>query len=242
MKIVIVDSYEEMSVIAAAYVKRQVLSKPDSVLGLPAGNTPLGLYKELVKAYKSGEVDFSDITLFNLDEYCNLSKDNPHSFQYFISENFISHINVQAQNTFIPNGMADDVQEECRNYDQKILDRGGIDLQILGIGENGHIGFNEPGSDFEAGTHLVHLKQSTITANAKHFKSKEAVPTLAISMGIKTIMQSRLLVLLASGDKKAEAIAKAIKGEITPNVPASILQRHPNVVFILEKNAAKLLK
>lgn len=241
MKIIIVDNYDEMSIIAATYIKRQVISKHNSVLGLAAGNTPLGTYRELVAAYMNGEVDFSDTTLFSLDEYCNLSQDNPQSYHFFLKKNLISHINVKAENTFTPNGMAGNIEEECKAYDKKIIEKGGIDLQILGIGENGHIGFNEPGSDFEDETHLVNLKQSTVDANARYFKSHADVPTTAISMGIKTILQSKMLVLLASGEKKADAIYKTIKDEISPNVPASVLQRHPNAVFIIEKNAARLL-
>jgi glucosamine-6-phosphate deaminase len=241
MKIIIAESYDEMSIIAATYIMRQIIAKPGSVLGLAAGNTPLGTYRELVNAYNRGEVDFSKTTLFSLDEYCNLPRDNPQSYHFFMNENLISHINVKGENTFIPDGMAGDIEQECSEYDNKIIEKGGIDLQILGIGENGHIGFNEPGSDFQAGTHLVKLKQSTVDANARYFKSSAEVPTTAISMGIKTILQSKMLVLLASGEKKADAIYKALKGEISPEVPASILQRHPNAVFIIEKNAAKLL-
>jgi len=169
MKIIIVGNYDEMSDRAANYVITQVSAKPESVLGLAAGNTPLGMYRELIKSYNRGEVDFSGVTLFSLDEYCNLEKDNPQSYYHFINKNFISHINVKTENAFIPNGMTRDIEEECRNYERKILEKGGIDLQVLGIGQNGHIGFNEPGSDFEAATHLVQLKQSTIEANARYF-------------------------------------------------------------------------
>jgi len=241
MKIIIVENYDEMSARAATYVIDQVHANPKSVLGLAAGNTPLGMYRELVKAYNRGEVDFSGVAMFSLDEYCKLDKENTRSYSYFMNENFFSLINVKAKNTFIPNGMARDFEEECRNYDTKILERGGIDLQVLGIGQNGHIGFNEPGSDFESETHLVQLKQSTIEANASHFNSPGEVPTTAISMGIKTIMQSRMLVLLASGEKKAEAVSKAIKEEVSVKIPASILQRHPNAIFILDEKAASLL-
>lgn len=241
MKIVIVDNYDEMSGRAASYVISQVLGKPDSILGLAAGNTPLGMYRELVKSYDRRELDFSETTLFNLDEYCNLDKDNPRSYSYFMKKNLISQINVKAENVFIPNGMAFDIEEECRNYERMIMEKGGIDLQILGIGQNGHIGFNEPGTDFEAETHLVQLKPSTVEANARYFNNRGEVPTTAISMGIKTIMKSRMLVLLASGEKKADAIKRAINDEISPNLPASILQLHPNVVFIIDNEAASML-
>lgn len=241
MRIIIVENYNEMSIKAAEFVINQIHSKPDSVLGLAAGKTPLGMYRELLKAYDKGEVNFAKATFFSLDEYCNLPVDNHQSFNFFINANFISRVNVKPENTFIPNGMTRDIEEECRNYDRKIMEKGGIDLQVLGIGQNGHIGFNEPGSNIESGTHLVQLNQSTIDANASHFNSREAVPTTAISMGIKTIMESKKIVLLASSEKKAEAIAKAIKGFISLDNPASILQTHPNVVFIIDEKAASLL-
>ena len=241
MKIIIVGNYDEMSTRAATYLIGQVRKKPASVLGLASGNSTLGMYNELVNAYDRGDIDFSDTILFSLDEYCNLEKDNPQSFYYFMNKNFISRINVKPEKTFIPDGMARDIEAECLNYERKIQEMGGIDLQVLGIGQNGHIGFNEPGTDFDVGTHRVQLKQSTIEANASHFNSLEEVPTSAISMGIKTIMQSRMVVLLASGDKKADAISKAIRGAVSPNVPASVLQRHPNAIFILDEKAASLL-
>ena len=242
MIITIVDNYDEMSSKAATIVIKQIHDKPDSVLGLAAGNTPLGMYKELVGAYEKGDVDFSGTTLFSLDEYCNLDKDNPHSYHYFMHKNFISRINVKSENVFLPNGMATDFDEECRYYDKMIEEKGGIDLQILGIGRNGHIGFNEPGSDFETKTHLVKLKQSTVDANAGFFHSRDEVPTTAISMGIKTIRHARMLLLLANGERKAEAIYKTVKGKVTEEVPASIIQLHPNAVLIIEKNAAKLIE
>jgi len=241
MKIVIVESYEEMSMMAANLVKNQVIAKPTTVLGLAAGNTPLGMYKELIRAYNRGEVDFSQITSFNLDEYRGLGPNNKQSYHYYMNHNFFSQINMKSQNIFIPNGMAADVEKECRAYDDNILARGGIDLQILGIGENGHIGFNEPNAAYINETHLVKLDPTTVEANSIYFDSAEEVPTQAITMGIKTILQSKMLILLANGQDKAEAIYKAIKGEITPNVPASILQTHSNAVFIIEKNASNLL-
>ncbi len=241
MRIILAVNNEEMSKKAAAMVRSQIILKPDCVLGLATGDTPMGMYQELIKIYENKEVDFSEVTVFNLDEYCNLSRKNPHSYYYYMHHNFFNYINVNKKNTHIPNGTAEDIDEECRNYERQIKNKGGIDLQVLGIGVNGHIGFNEPDVNFEAETHLVKLDKMTIEANARFFNSKDKVPTSAISMGIKTIMQSRMLVLLANGETKAEAIYKTIKGKICPEVPASIIQLHPNATIIIEKNAAKLL-
>lgn len=242
MRIIIADGYEEMSNKAAAIVRSQVVLKPDCVLGMATGDTPRGMYKELIKMYENKEVDFSEVSVFNLDEYCTLSRENEHSYYYYMNHNFFRYINVKKGNTFIPNGTAEDIEEECRNYELQIKNRGGIDLQVLGIGANGHIGFNEPDINFEAETHLVELDETTIEYNSRFFSSKDEVPTTAISMGIKTIMQSRMLLLLANGESKADAIYKAVKGKICPEVPASIIQLHPNATIIIEKNAAKLLR
>lgn len=241
MRITIADNYEEMSKKAAALVRSQVILKPDCVLGLATGDTQLGMYKELIKLYENKEVDFSEVTIFNLDEYYKLSRGNTQSYYYYMHHNFFKYINVNKNNTHIPNGAAQDIDEECRSYEQQIKNKGGIDLQVLGIGTNGHIGFNEPDVNFEAETHLVELDEMTIEANSRFFSSKNEVPTIAISMGIKTIMQSRMLVLLANGEAKADAIYKTVKGKICPEVPASIIQLHPNARIIIEKSAAKFL-
>lgn len=241
MRILIVDDYDEMSKKAAAMVSSQVILKHDCVLGLATGDTPLGMYRELIRLYENKEVDFSDVTTFNLDEYYKIDRENKQSYYYYMKENFFKYINIKKENTHIPNGTAKDIEEECKNYEQRIKNSGGIDIQVLGIGANGHIGFNEPDINFEAETHLVKLDEMTIEANSRFFSSKEEVPTTAISMGIKTIMQSRRVVLLANGEVKAEAIYKTVKGKISPEVPASILQLHPDATIILDKNAAKLL-
>lgn len=241
MRIILVDNYEDLSIKAAAMIKSQVILKPDCILGLAAGDTPLGTYKELIKMYENSEVNFSDVTTFNLDEYCKINRKNQQSYHHYMNQNFFKYVNVKNKNIFIPNGMAKDIPEECRNYEQQIKNKGGIDLQILGIGANGHIGFNEPDIDFEAETHLVKLKKMTIEANSRFFSSKNEVPTSAISMGIKTILQSKMLVLMANGEIKSDAILKTVKGKICPQVPASIIQLHPNVTLIIEKNAARLL-
>lgn len=241
MRVIIAEDYEEMSKKAAAMVSSQVILKHDSVLGLATGSTPLGMYKELIKLNENKDVDFSDVVTFNLDEYYKLDKENDQSYYYYMNNNFFSHINVKKENTHILNGVTKDIDAECKNYEQMIKDHGGIDIQVLGIGANGHIGFNEPDVNFEAETHLVKLDERTIEANSRFFASKDDVPTTALSMGIKTIMQSKRIILLANGEGKADAIYKTVKGKICPEVPASILQLHPDATIIVDKAAAKLL-
>ncbi|WP_251861930.1 glucosamine-6-phosphate deaminase [Clostridium sp. Marseille-Q2269] len=242
MRIVLVNNYEEMSKKAADMVASQVILKPDSVLGLATGSTPLGMYKELVNKHENEGLDFSNIKTFNLDEYYGLTKDNSQSYYYYMMNNLFNHINIDLKNTNIPNGTTNDIEKECEEYDKRIKMAGGIDIQVLGIGSNGHIGFNEPDIKFEAETHLVNLDEETIEANSRFFDSKEEVPTKAISMGIKTIMQSKRIVLLANGKGKEEALYRAIKGKIDPTTPASILQLHNNVTLIVDKEAAAKIK
>lgn len=241
MRIIVVDNYEEMSIEAARIMASCVTLKPDSVLGLATGSTPLGMYSQLINIYNRKEVNFEHVKSFNLDEYYGLNKDNEQSYNYYMNENFFKHINIKPENINIPNGAAENIEEECISYEKKIKEAGGIDIQVLGIGVNGHIGFNEPDVKFEAETHLVQLDEQTIESNARFFESREEVPTSAISMGIKTIMHSKKIVLLANGKSKADAINKALNGKITPDVPASILQLHLDVTVILDKEAASLL-
>ena len=241
MRIIVVDNYEEMSKEAARIMASCVTLKPDSVLGLATGSTPLGMYSELINIYNKKEVNFEHAKSFNLDEYYGLNKDNEQSYNYYMNENFFKHINIKPENINIPNGAAENIEEECTSYEKRIKEAGGIDIQVLGIGVNGHIGFNEPDVKFEAETHLVQLDEQTIESNARFFESREEVPTSAISMGIKTIMHSRKIILLANGKSKADAINKALNGKITPDVPASILQLHLDVTVILDKEAASLL-
>ena len=241
MRLIIVDNYEEMSKEAARIMASCITLKPNAVIGLATGSTPLGMYEELINIYNKKEVNFENVKSFNLDEYYGLSKDNDQSYNYYMQENFFKYINIKPENINIPNGVAKDIKEECLSYENKIKEAGGIDIQVLGIGVNGHIGFNEPDVKFEAETHLVQLDDQTIESNARFFESREEVPTTAISMGIKTIMHSRKIVLLANGKSKAEAIIKALKGKITPDVPASILQLHLDVTVILDKEAASLI-
>lgn len=241
MRIIVVDSYEEMSKKAAMMVASQVMLKPDSVLGLATGDTPLGMYKELISLYNKNEVDFKEVTTFNLDEYYGLNRENSESYYSYMINNLFKHININMENINVPNGMAKDVEATCAGYEDKIKEAHGIDMQVLGIGGNGHIGFNEPNVNFEAQTHLVNLDEETIEANSRFFDSVEDVPVKAISMGIKTIMNSKKIILLANGISKAEAIERALKGKISPKVPASILQLHNDVTIILDKEAASLL-
>ncbi|EOD00144.1 glucosamine-6-phosphate deaminase [Caldisalinibacter kiritimatiensis] len=242
MKIIIVDDYKAMSKKAAIIIANQIILKPNSVLGLATGSTPLGTYNELVELHKEGIIDFSQVTTFNLDEYYDLSPDNTNSYHYYMMNNLFQYINIDLENTNIPNGITEDIDKECESYDQKIIQAGGLDLQLLGIGANGHIGFNEPNIKFESKTHLVGLDEKTINDNSRFFENKELVPKKAITMGIKNIMQARSILLLASGIDKADAIEKTVHGSITPKVPASVLQLHPNATLIIDKLAASKLK
>lgn len=242
MRIIIAEDYTDMSEQAARIVAGQIYVKPNSVLGLATGSTPLLMYKELIRAHREDGLDFAEVTTFNLDEYLGLPIENEQSYYYYMYQNFFNHINIKRENIYIPNGMAKDVTLECKRYDQSIEKKGGIDLQVLGIGTNGHIGFNEPDIKFEATTHKVELDEETITSNARFFNNIDDVPTFAISMGIKNIMHAKKIILLASGENKAEAIYRALFEGIMPEVPASILQLHQDVTLITEENAAHLLR
>ncbi|WP_352420280.1 glucosamine-6-phosphate deaminase [Proteiniborus sp.] len=241
MRIIVANDYDEMSRKAAHLIASQMILNPESVLGLATGSTPIGTYKELIKLYKDGVIDFSKIKSFNLDEYFELPKDNPQSYDYFMKANLFNHVNIGEEDINIPNGMCENIERECNDYEKKIIEAGGIDLQLLGIGRNSHIGFNEPGEHFETNTHLVQLDEDTIEANSRFFDSVDDVPTKAISMGIGSIMKAKKILLLASGAGKADAIYDTVNGPITPKVPASILQLHPDVVIIVDKEAASRL-
>lgn len=241
MRIIITDTYEKMGMEAANIVAGQVYLKPDSVLGLATGSTPLSMYQRLAAVHKSVGLDFSGVTTFNLDEYIGMSPENPQSYHYFMQEHFFRHINIRQENVFIPDGMAEDMVAEGERYERLIAAKGGIDLQVLGIGQNAHIGFNEPDVKFAATTHKVELDEETIQANSRFFKSASEVPRYAISMGIKTIMMAEHVILLANGRNKAEAVYKAVCGDVTPEAPASILQLHRDVAVIVDQEAAALL-
>lgn len=235
MKYIKVESYEELSKIASNIIASQVILKPNSVLGLATGSSPLGIYSRLIKLYKSGNVDFSKVTTVNLDEYMGLTSDNEQSYRYFMNQNLFKKINIDLKNTYVPNGLCKDVKEECELYDKRIQELGGIDIQLLGIGLDGHIGFNEPDNVFVGETHLVDLTESTIDANSRFFNDREEVPKRALTMGMKSIMQARKIIIVANGEQKKEILEKAMFGEITPLIPASILQLHPDVTVIYSK-------
>lgn len=241
MNIILTKNYEELCEIAAERVVDIIKSKPNAVLGLPTGSTPLGLYNELIKKYRENEVSFEEISTFNLDEYEGLDKNNPNSYYRFMFDNFFKNIDINGKNINILNGISDNSDFECDEFESKIKRVGGIDLIILGLGVNGHIGFNEPSNFFSGNTFRVKLHKETIVANSRFFNSTDEVPKYALTMGVKTIMQCKKVMVLVSGTSKAEAIKKAIEGEITPQLPASILQLHKDVTIILDSDASHLL-
>lgn len=237
MKIIEAKDYDNMSRKAANIISAQVILNPKSILGLATGSTPTGTYRQLIDWYKKGDIDFSEVTTFNLDEYCGLCPENPQSYRYYMQTNFFDHINIKPENTNVPNGMAKDIDAWCTAYDQKIHAFGGVDLQLLGLGVTGHIGFNEPSDSFEKGTHRMKLKEQTIQDNSRFFKSIDEVPKYAITMGIGTIMQAKNVLLLINGSKKADVLEKVLFGPVTPSIPGSILQMHPHVIVIADQEA-----
>ena len=241
MKIIITKNYDELSKVAADEMAAVVKNNPKAILGLATGGSPIGMYKELIRMNKAGEIDFSNITTVNLDEYVGLSGDHPQSYRYFMNDNLFNHINIDKNNTYVPNGLAENIEEECNNYDNKISQLGGTDVQLLGIGNNGHIAFNEPDEHLVSGTHLTNLTQDTIEANARFFDSIDEVPKTALTMGLGGIMKSKKIIVIASGEGKAEAVKAMVSGKINTNMPASMLQMHRDVVVIIDEAAAKLL-
>lgn len=240
MVVKICKDYDEMSRVAANIFATQIITKPNSVLGFATGSTPEGTYKELVKMYKDGMISFKDVTTFNLDEYVGITRENDQSYYYFMHHHLFNHVDVNESRVNIPN-TGGNLQDECMDYERRIREVGGVDLQIVGIGNNGHIGFNEPCDNFVENTNVVELQQRTIEANARFFDKIEDVPTKAVTMGIGTIMRARQVVLVASGQGKADIIRDIVKGKITPNAPASILRFHSNVTVIIDKEAASML-
>lgn len=236
MRIYEVSDYNEMSRKAANIISAQVILKPNCVLGLATGSTPEGIYKQLIEWYQKGDIDFTEVKSINLDEYKGLAPENDQSYRYYMNDKFFNHINICSENTHVPNGLAPE-ETECSRYDALIQSLGGVDLQLLGLGANGHIGFNEPGVDFAKGTHCVKLSEETVKANSRFFETIDAVPKYAYSMGIQTIMQAKKILLIASGTNKADALYQAVCGPINPNVPASILQLHTDVTIIADKEA-----
>lgn len=237
MRIYKTKDYEEMSRKAAGIIAAQVIAKPNCVLGLATGSTPIGAYKKLVEWYENGDLDFSEVTTVNLDEYKGLPKENDQSYYYFMNENLFNHVNINKERTFLPDGTEADSETACKKYEEIVRSVGGADLQLLGMGHNGHIGFNEPSHIFEKDTHCVDLAESTIQANKRFFASEADVPRQAYTMGIGTIMSAKKILIVISGEEKAETVKKAFFGPITPEVPASILQLHPDVVVVADEAA-----
>lgn len=241
MQIIPALDYADMSRKAARIIAAQVQLKPQSVLGLATGSTPIGTYKEVIRFHHDEELDFSQVTTVNLDEYYGLSPEHEQSYRYFMRSNLFDHINIDLARTHVPDGLAQDVEQTCLDYDALVTALGGTDIQVLGIGDNGHIAFNEPDYCFHAETHLVNLDEKTIKANARFFESETEVPRQAITMGMRSILNSRLILLLASGANKANAIAQMLQGPVDPQLPASILQLHQNVMLIADQAALSVL-
>ena len=237
MRIYKAKDYEEMSRKAAGNVSAQIIMKPDCVLGLATGSTPVGLYKQLIEWYRNGDLDFSGVRTVNLDEYKGISRENDQSYYYFMHQNLFDHVNIPAGNTHLPDGMEPDSEKECRRYEELIQSMGSVDLQLLGIGHNGHIGFNEPADAFDKLVHCVNLTQSTIEANKRFFASAKEVPRQAYTMGIQTIMRSKKILIIANGEGKADIVRDAFFGPITPMVPASVLQLHNDVTLVADEAA-----
>lgn len=241
MKIIITKNYDDMSQKAANIISAQIITKPNCVLGLATGSTPIGTYKVLVDRYNNGDLDFSTVSTVNLDEYRGLTHDNDQSYYYFMMNNLFKHVNIDLNRTHVPDGTIEDADKACADYEEIVKSYGGVDLQLLGLGHNGHIGFNEPASEFPKATHCVDLQESTIKANARFFASIDDVPTQAYTMGIGTIMNAKKVLLVASGKDKAEIVKKAFFGPVVPQVPASILQFHQDVTIVIDEDAASLL-
>ncbi|MDX5476355.1 MAG: glucosamine-6-phosphate deaminase [Bacillaceae bacterium] len=241
MNIVITEDYASLSTYVANEVVTTINENKQAVLGLPTGGTPEGMYKELVKMYSNGEVDFSTVKTFNLDEYIGLPKDHPQSYSYYMKKNLFEHVNLKHENVYIPTTTVQNMHETCEGYERKIDQAGGFDITILGIGLNGHIGFNEPGSSQNDKTRVVDLDKSTITANARYFNSIEEVPNKAITIGISTILKSKRIIVLASGANKSEIMNEFLKHDPTSEIPATFLKLHPNVQLVLDKDASSKL-
>ena len=242
IRIVRARDYEDMSRKAANVISSQIILKPNCVLGLATGSTPIGAYQQLVEWYKKGDIDFSQVSTYNLDEYRGLTHDDPQSYHYFMNENLFNHVNIDIANTHVPDGSNPDADAACTEYDAMVAAAGYPDLQLLGIGNNGHIGFNEPDDHFSYGTHCVELTESTIEANSRLFEKNDDVPRQAYTMGTHTIMSARAILVVANGEKKAQAVHDMCFGPITPSCPASILQLHPNVILVADEPALALCK
>ena len=241
MNVLVYDNDEQIGIAAGNYMCAQVLANPQCVLGLATGSTPLKTYAQMIKLYEAGAVDFSKVRTFNLDEYCKLDVNDVNSYHRFMHDNLFNHININEDNVNFLDGNAVDMDRECVEYEEKIKSAGGIDIQLLGIGSNGHIAFNEPDDSFPSISHIVALKESTIKDNSRFFKSIDEVPTHAVTMGIGSIMNARKILLIATGENKAKAVKQLINGNVTPQCPASVLQFHTDVTLMLDRGAASLI-
>lgn len=241
IKLIKAHDYEDISRKAANILSAQVILKPNSVLGLATGSTPIGIYNKLVDWYKKGDLDFSLVHTVNLDEYCGLSKDNDQSYYYFMNHHLFYHVNIDLNNTNFPNGMEQDARKECARYNHVIECMGGIDMQLLGLGNNGHIGFNEPNETFIRNTHQVTLMQETVTANSRFFNTLEEVPKQAYTMGIGHIMNAKKILMAVSGENKAPILKEVLEGPVTPQIPATILQFHHDVTIVADEAALSAL-
>ena len=241
MKIIRTKDYRDMSRKAANIISAQMILKDDSVLGLATGSTPIGTYDQLVDWYKKGDLDFSKITTVNLDEYKGLPKENDQSYWYFMNKNLFSRVNIRPDYHFLPDGTNLDSENECKRYEKLIDSLGGIDLQLLGLGHNGHIGFNEPCDAFPQDVHVVDLTESTIEANKRFFASADDVPKQAYTMGVGTILRAKMILLVVSGKDKAEALDAVVNGPITPQVPGSVFRLHPNVIIVADEDALSVI-
>ena len=242
IRFICTKDYDDMSRKAANIIGSLIVNKPNCVLGLATGSTPIGAYARLVEGYENGDLDFSGVKSVNLDEYRGLPHDNDQSYYYFMNYHLFGKVNIDKNNTYVPDGMIADAEEACKKYDEIVASMGGVDLQLLGMGHNGHIGFNEPNDVFVKGTNCVNLAQSTIDANARFFEKKEDVPTQAYTMGIQTIMNAKKILVVVNGEGKADIVEKAFFGDVTPQVPASILQLHPDVIVVGDEAAFSKIK
>ncbi len=240
MKVIIVENYQQISENGAQIIADVIKNNPNAVLGLATGTSPIGIYKNLIEACNRGEISFANVKTVNLDEYVGLDGSHPQSYRFFMNDNLFNHVDINKANTFVPNGVATNLEQECQRY-TALVDSMKQDVQLLGIGSNGHIAFNEPGTDFQSTTHVVNLTENTIKDNSRLFDSIDQVPTKALTMGIKNIINAKRILIVANGKNKAQAVWQMVKGPVTVDCPASILQTHPDVTVVVDKDAASLL-
>lgn len=241
MEVIIKSNYDEICGEAAGIIQQEWQKKKNLVLGLATGVTPLGIYREIIELHRKNEIDFTDVIVFSLDEYLGLEKDHPQSFAYYMKENFLKYVNIKKENIFRLEGKPADIETHCQEYEEKIKSHGGIDIQILGIGRNGHIGFNEPGSSLSSRTRVKTLAKETVKDNARFFKNEQDVPRFCLTMGIGTVMDARMIILLASGKNKSGAVFQCVEGPVTASLPASVLQLHPQVKILVDEEASSSL-